>query len=68
MRAAPAKIVIGLMSLVIVWLTLATTLFAGTGPARPRPDPRPSVISTVPGLGPDAGSATPEAKHDRGVL
>jgi hypothetical protein len=49
MRAG-TKIVIGVVGLVAVWLTLATTLFAGTGSVEPRPGRHPSVVSTVPAV------------------
>jgi hypothetical protein len=44
------KIVIGVVSLVAVWLTLAITLFAGTGSVEPRPDQHPTIVSTVPAV------------------
>jgi hypothetical protein len=49
MRAG-TKIVIGAVGLVAVWLTLATTLFAGTGSVEPRPGHHPNIVSTVPAL------------------
>jgi hypothetical protein len=49
MRAG-TKIVIGVVSLVAVWLTLATTLFAGTGSVEPRPGQHPTIVRTVPAL------------------
>jgi hypothetical protein len=49
MRAG-TKIVVGVVSLVAVWLTLATTLFAGTGSVEPRPGQHPTVVRTVPAV------------------
>jgi hypothetical protein len=43
-----ARTVIGVVGVVTVWLVLATTLFSGTGPAGPAPEPRACVASTAP--------------------
>jgi hypothetical protein len=44
---ATAKVVVGVASVVAVWFTLAITLFSGTGPAVPRPELHPGVVSTT---------------------
>jgi hypothetical protein len=38
----------GVVGVVTVWLVLATTLFSGTGPVGPAPDPRACVAGTAP--------------------
>lgn len=38
----------GAVGVVTVWLALATTLFSGTGPVGPAPEPRACVASTTP--------------------
>lgn len=38
----------GVVGVVMVWLALATTLFSGTGPVGPAPDPRVCVAGTAP--------------------
>ena len=38
----------GVVGVVTVWLALATTLFSGTGPVGPAPDPRVRVAGTAP--------------------
>ena len=43
-----AKVVVGLASVVAVWLTLVLTLFSGTGPAGHRPGLLPDIVSTAP--------------------
>jgi hypothetical protein len=48
-----AKVVVGLASVVAVWLTLALTLFSGTGPGGPRPGLLPDVVSTAPATVPE---------------
>jgi hypothetical protein len=45
---AGTKIVIVVVGVVAIWLTLATTLFNGTGSVEPRPGRHPGVVSTVP--------------------
>ena len=52
-----AKVVVGLASVVAVWLALALTVFSGTGPAGHRPDLRPDVVSTAPAAVPGDVSA-----------
>jgi hypothetical protein len=42
------KAVMGVVGVVAVWLALATTLFGGTGPAGPGPEPRACVAGTAP--------------------
>ena len=58
MRAG-TKIVVGVVGLIAVGLTLATTLFAGTGSVEPRPGHHPSIVSTVPALESEGGAADP---------
>jgi hypothetical protein len=42
-----AKVVIGGVSLVAVWLVLAVTVFGGTGSVQPRPDRHPGILNSV---------------------
>jgi hypothetical protein len=51
------KVVAGLVSVVAVWLTLALTLFSGTGATGHRPGLRPDVVSTTPATVPGDVSA-----------
>jgi hypothetical protein len=51
------RVVVGLASMVAVWLILALTLFSGTGPAGHRPGLRSDVVSTGPATVPGDVSA-----------
>jgi hypothetical protein len=62
---ATARVVVGLATMVAVWLILALTFFSGTGPAGHLPGLRSDLVSTAPTTVPGDASAQSALRDGR---